>query len=149
MPRFTFECQIGECNLRFEKNLKMGDYASYECPNCHDQAPRVMEGFAFDFKDKAGALPGNTGVHKDDYPTADQAVGKDADKRWEQHRERDVVKNQVRQQGGSPALIRRTAKDGSYVEYEAMSETGRQARRASAKKAVEALRAGKEARGNR
>lgn len=149
MPKYTFECQIGECNLRFEKNLKMGEYPSFECPNCHDQAPRVMEGFGFDFKGPAGAPPGNTGVHKDDYPTADQAVGKDADKRWELNRERDAVKNTVRQQGGSPALTRRTAKDGSYVEYEAMSDVGRQARRASAKKAVEALRTAKEARSNR
>jgi hypothetical protein len=108
-----------------------------------------MEGFSFDFKEKAGALPGNTGVHKDDYPTADQAVGKDADKRWEQHRERDVVKNQVRAVGGSPALIRRTAKDGSFVEYEAMSAAGRQVRRTTAKKAIEAMRTAKEARGNR
>ena len=149
MPKYTFECQSESCSLRFERNLKMGEHTTHECPSCHDLAPRVMEGFAFDFKDKPGALPGNTGVHKEDYPTADHAVGKDADKRWEQHRERDVVKNQVRAQGGSPALTRRTAKDGTYLEYEALSDTGRQIRRTTAKKAVEALRTAKEARGNR
>lgn len=149
MPRYTFECQNEGCNLRFDRTLKMGDHLAHECPNCHDQAPRVIEGFAFDFKEKAGAPPGNTGVHKDDYPTADHAVGKDADKRWVQYRERDAVKNQVRTQGASPALVRRTAADGSYIEYEAMSESKRQIRRTTAKKAIEALRASKEKAGHR
>lgn len=149
MPKYTFECQTEGCALRFERVLKIGEHTSHECPSCHDDAPRVMEGFAFAFAEKADAPPGNTGVHKDDYPTADHAVGKDADKRWEQYRERDLVKNEARKQGQTHALIRRTAKDGSYVEYEPMSDTGRQIRRTTAKKAVEALRAQKDARANR
>ena len=149
MPKFTFECQTDSCNLRFERVLKIGEHVSHECPNCHDQAPRVMEGFSFGFKEAADAKPGNTGVHKDDYPTADQAVGKSADQRWEQHRARDAVKNTVLAHGQTHALTRRTAPDGSYVEYEPLNEAGRQNRRVKVKKAVEALRVAKEARGGR
>lgn len=138
MPKYAFECQ--SCNLKFDKILKMGDHSTHDCPNCHDTAPQLIEGFAFGFKDVPNAPPGNTGVHKDDYPTADHVVGKDSDKRWEQYRERDKVKNQVRQAGNTHALIRQTAKDGSYVEYDALSPVGRETRRTSAQKAVEALR---------
>ena len=138
MARYVFECQ--ECTLRFDRNLKMGDHPTHECPNCHYAAPQVIEGFAFGFKETVSAAPGNSGVHKDDYPTADQAVGKDADKRWAQYSERDQVKNQVRKMGDTHALVRRTAKDGSYVEYDAMTTTSRQNRRTVAKKAIEALR---------
>ena len=149
MPQYVFECQHEGCNLRFEKSLKMGDYTTYECPNCRDQAPRIVEGFAFGFKDTPGAPPGNTGVHKEDYPTADHIVGKDADKRWAQHKERDAVKNQVRQVSTTHALTRRTAKDGSYVEYEGLSEVGRQILRTTAHKAIAALREQKAPPGNR
>lgn len=61
---------------------------------------------------------------KQDYPTADQAVGRDAEKRWHELRERDKVKNIVRSKGGHRALIRRhgTENDKAYIEYEAGGE---------------------------
>jgi putative FmdB family regulatory protein len=146
MPLYVFECQFEGCGVRFERNLKMGDYRTHECPGCHEPAPRVIEGFAFGFKEPEGASQGNTGVHKDDYPTADHIVGKDAEKSWAQYHEREKVKNQVRVGGKTHALMRRTDKGGDFVEYEAMSDGGLANRKARAKKAFAALEAAKAAR---
>jgi len=146
MPKYVFECQTDGCNLKFERSLKMtDDHRSHECPSCHEVAPGVIAGFAFDFKE--GATPGNTGVHKDDYPTADHAVGKDADKRWAYYAEREKVKTAARTQGETPALIRRTGTD--YVEYEPMSDVGREAHRNLTKKALGRLQTARATRGSR
>lgn len=139
MPKYTFSCQTETCLLRFERSLKIGEHPGFVCPSCHELAPRVLEGFSFDFKETSTSVPGNTGVHKDDYPTADHAVGKDADKKWDRYRARDEVKKQVREAGQTHALNRVTATDGSYIEYSALNEPARQVRRAAAKKAVQAL----------
>jgi len=146
MPKYVFECQTEGCNLRFERALKMGDHTSHECPNCHEVAPRVMEGFAFGFKEEPGKV-GNSGVHKEDYPTADHAVGRDAEKRWEHYSARDQVKAKAREMGQTHALIRKTGQN--YVEYEPMSDAGREAHRNLTKTALGRLQRAKEARGNR
>jgi predicted nucleic acid-binding Zn ribbon protein len=146
MPKYVFECQTEGCGLKFERVLKMGHAGFFECPSCHDQAPLVVDSFAFGFKGDP-AKAGNSGVHKEDYPTADHAVGRDAERRWDYYAARDQVKQKVRTEGESPALIRRTG--GGYVEYEAMSPAGREARRNLAKTALGRLQAAKEARGTR
>ena len=132
MPKYEFECQY--CNLQFTRNLPMSEYSVHECPKCNCDAPRVWDGFAvkFDSKDKP---QGNTGVHSEDYPTADQAVGKSSEKRWAEIHERDKVKNEARKRGGTHALIRHTGKN--YIDYEPMTETGRDARRKLARYTVE------------
>lgn len=146
MPRYTFECQTEGCTLKFERTLKIGDHNSHECPNCKEVAPRVMEGFEFGFKETPGKT-GNSGVHKDDYPTADQAVGRDAEKRWSHLTERDKVKGKAREMGQTHALMRRTGP--GYVEYEPMSGVGREARRNLTKTALDRLQKAKDARGTR
>ncbi len=146
MPKYSFECQTEGCDLRFERTLPMGDHPSHECPNCHEFAPRILEGFAFGFKNDP-SQQGNSGVHKDDYPTADQAVGRDAERRWEHYAARDKVKAQARKQGETHALMRKTGTD--YVEYEPMSDAGREARRNLTKTALGRLQKAKEARGTR
>lgn len=75
------------------------------------------QGFGFDFAGSPTAAPANTGVSKHDYPTADQAVGSSAEERWGEYVAREGIKGQVREAGGSRALIRRNGK--GYVEYEA------------------------------
>lgn len=146
MPRYVFECQTEGCSLKFERSLKMGEHGTYECPSCHEPAPRVMEGFTFGFTEPAGKA-GNTGVHKEDYPTADHAVGRDADKRWAYYAERDKVKTEARKQGETHALQRNTGP--GYVEYEPMSDVGREARRNLTKTALGRLQKAKDARGGR
>lgn len=117
MPKYSFECSA--CNLFFSRNLKMGDYKALSCPNCNSDAPRVFEGFGFNFA-QGGSAPANSGVAKHDYPTADYAVGSDADKRWAEYNEREKVKNKVREAVNSHALVRTGTKD--YVEYSAAGE---------------------------
>lgn len=113
MPKYSFECG---CGLNFTRTLKMGDHKTHDCPNCGEAAPRLFEGFGFAFA-PGGKAPGNSGVSKHDYPTADQAVGRSSEQRWEEYRARDKVKEEVRKVGGDRALIRRNGPD--YVEYQA------------------------------
>lgn len=146
MPKYVFECQ--DCNLRFERNLKMdGDNTTHACPKCDDPAPQVIEGFAFGFTDPPGAATANTGVHKHDYPTADIAVGRSADSRWAEIHEREKVKAEARKQGGTDALIRHNSKE--YIDYEPMSDVGRKAHYSLAERAVAAVKRAREARGDK
>lgn len=114
MPKYSFECS--NCSTHFSRNLKMGEHPTHECPNCHEEAPRAWEGFGFSFA-RGGSAPANSGVAKHDYPSADQVVGHDAEKRWAEYRAREQVKDKVREVGGSRALVRKNGKD--YVEYAA------------------------------
>ena len=144
MPKYVFECQ--ECNVRFERTLKMGDVISHPCPACKEEAPRVVESFAFGFAEGQGAIA-NSGVHKQDYPTADQAVGRDAEKRWETLGAREKVKAEARKQGGTEALIRHTTPE--HLDYEPMSDAGRKAHFQLSQRALSAVRKAREARGSR
>jgi putative FmdB family regulatory protein len=137
MPKYEFECAY--CNLRFERVLKMGDHATHECPKCECDAPRVWDGFAFGFQETPGAATANTGVHDKDYPTADKAVGRSAEARWGEYDARNKVKKAVREQGGTPSLMRRNGK--GFVEYEAMSDAGVQANTKMRQKIVETRKA--------
>jgi hypothetical protein len=84
---------------------------------------RAAFGFGFS---AGGSAPANSGVHDQDYPSADKIVGRSADERWATYRARDKVKNQVREVGGSPALERI---DGEgFTEYAAMGQPQRDAR---------------------
>ena len=131
MPRYAFECE--DCELRFERVLKLGEHPTHACPNCQHEADQVMSGFGFAFK--AGSGPtANSGVHDLDYPTADKAVGRSADRRWEYVNRREAAKKQARDQGGTHALIRHSGK--GFIDYEPMSDRGRVARRHLAKDAL-------------
>lgn len=143
MPKYVFECQTEGCSLRFERNLKIGNPVDHPCPECAAAAPRVLEGegFAFAFAAKAAAPIGNTGVHKDDYPTADHLVGKDSETRWESYERQKKVKDEARQMGGTHALHRHQGKD--YIDYTPMSEPHRNARRNLAKAAIKAMQESK------
>lgn len=87
----------------------------------------MVTGFAFSFSPGAGAQA-NSGVHDHDYPTADKAVGRSAEKRWEHIQRREAVKKAAREKGGTDALIRHTG--SGFIDYEPMSPLGVQARRA-------------------
>lgn len=141
MPKYVFECQ--ECNVRFERTLKMGDHTTHACPSCKEGAPRVLdgEGFSFGFAKPENSTPANSGVHTDDYPTADRAVGRSADERWALVKEREKVKAEARRQGGTHALIRHTG--DNFIDYEPMSDLGLNARRKLARAAIGAARAGR------
>jgi putative FmdB family regulatory protein len=141
MPKYVFEC--AGCTLCFERSFKMGDHVDHPCPSCGNPAPRVIEGFAFQFTGTGGA-PGNTGVHDLDYPTADKIVGRDADLRKEVLSARDEAKNGLRKQAGINGLQRINGEDGS-IEYHAMNKPTIEARRKLADQAIQAARARKNA----
>lgn len=124
MPKYNFDCQ--GCSTRFERTLKMGEHPTHACPSCKDEAPRLFTGNGFSHAFSAGNGTANSGVHDHDYPTADKIVGRSADERWAEYRERDKVKKKVREQGGTGALLRSDG-DG-FVEYDAMSPGGKTAR---------------------
>ena len=119
MPRYTFECQ--GCSTRFDRTLKMGDHPTHECPACHEQAPRLFDKSSFGFGFSAeGNAPANSGVHDHDYPSADKIVGRSAESRWATYRERDKVKQKVREIGETTALERIDG-DG-FTDYAAMGQ---------------------------
>lgn len=141
MPRYKFFCP--ECNVRFERTLKMGMHPTYPCPQCKDEAPRIWDastGFGVAFAAEANA--GNSGSHTVDHPTADMAVGRSAEQRWQDYHDRAEVKRQAREKGGTHALIRHDG-DG-YVDYEPMTPVGRQTRKKLYDGAVRALKTDKE-----
>lgn len=138
MPKYVFECE--DCAVRFDRTLKMGDHITHPCPSCKEEAPQVIEGFAFAFAKGNGPVA-NSGVHDHDYPTADKAVGRSSDERWTYLSERDQAKAKAREAGATHALMR--SHGPGYVEYTPMSTNGMEARRRLAKQAIEVSRAGK------
>lgn len=120
VAKFAFECP--DCQVQFERNLKMGEHPSHPCPSCQGPAPRVWmgQGFGFDFAASPTAAPANTGVSKKDYPTGDQIVGAHAEARWGRYHEREKVKQKVRETAGTRTLVRRMGED--YIEYQAGSK---------------------------
>lgn len=134
MPKYEFSCE--DCNLRFERNLKVGDHPTHTCPSCAEPAPLMVSDFGFSFAQGSGDTA-NSGVHDHDYPTADKAVGRSAEERWKIINAREKVKKEARKQGETHALIRHTG-DG-YIDYEPMSDKGREARKKLTKAALSAL----------
>lgn len=139
MPKFNFECS--DCKLEFERNLKTVAQ-SHECPNCQKTAPLVVSSFGFGFKQDLTKSPGNSGVHDLDYPTADKAVGRSAEVRWGVHAAREKVKAEARKQGGTRSLMRRMG--DKHIDYEPMSDFGRNARKELTKEAIGLIQAQKE-----
>ena len=136
MPKYVFECYY--CQLRFERALKMGDHLDHPCPECEEAAPRIIEGFAFQFA-SGGKDPANSGVHDHDYPTADKIVGRDADERKEFVHNRDLAKNDLRKQAGTNALSRLTGSNGE-IEYRPLTRRSAEVRRSLADQAIRRVR---------
>lgn len=120
MPKYVFECP--DCDLQFSRSLKMGEHPHHSCPNCGSQAERQWKGNGFGFGFAEGKTPGNSGVTKDDYPTADHAVGKSADRRWIEVTEREKAKEKVREASGHRALNRTHGPGNKHIEYKAGGE---------------------------
>lgn len=117
MPKYTFEC--AGCQTEFTRMLKMGEHPTHPCGICGLAAPRqwMGQGFGHSFAVPSSAAPANTGVTKNDYPTADHIVGTQAEARWNTYHERARVKEKVREVSGTQTLMRRHGE--GFVEYEA------------------------------
>lgn len=139
MPKYNFECP--SCNLNFSRVLKAAEHPEHPCPKCKGTAKRHWhgQGFAFGFQATKGTDQGNSGVSKDDYPTADHHVGRTAEQRWAHIHERDEVKEGLRKQAGTHALSRQNGQ--GYVDYHAMSDQQLAARKETAKEVFAAQEA--------
>ena len=116
----------------------MGEHLQHECPRCQSDADRVWAGLGgHSFAAAGGGATANSGVHEQDYPTADKAVGRSADELWELNHERAKVKKAARESVGKPALIR-TDGEG-YSDYSHLPDPQLQVRRTVADKAFAAL----------
>lgn len=120
MPKYVFECP--DCNLQFSRALKMDEHPAHPCPNCGARALRQWNGNGFGFDFAEGTTPGNSGVSKQDHPTADQAVGSSADKRWAEYAARDKCKEKVREVSGHRALSRVQGPGNKHIEYRSGGE---------------------------
>lgn len=129
MPQYTFYCE--SCNLEFKKKLQMGAHPNHKCPSCRGDSERVLENFGFDFSPSAGTPNANTGVAKNDYPTADHIVGQSAEARWEIMDARNKAKKKLREQSGAVALSRKDLVEGGkkVSEYTALGQTQFEARK--------------------
>ncbi len=139
MPQYSYLC--AKCALQFDRTLSMGEHPTYPCPSCEEPACRQFEGQSFGhaFADTPGKPLANTGVHKDDYPTADRVVGKSALRRWDHFHARAEVKSKAREEGGTHALARLDNPQGGFTEYTPMSPSGLAARKVVAKETMKAM----------
>lgn len=139
MPKYEFDCDT--CNVTFERTLKMEEHLTHPCPSCGEEAHRVWDSdsLMFSFQGSPTGSTANTGVHSDDYPTADKVVGRDAEARWAQIGEREKVKSEARKMGDTHALIRHNSRD--HIDYEPMTQVGRQARRQLANTIFDTMKA--------
>ncbi len=122
MPTFEFRCE--KCPCAFEELLltkaeteRHAD--SHPCPVCGKASARQrVTQFSFGFKAPPGrtqgtGVHGNSGVHDLDYPTLDKAVGRSAEKKWGDVRDRKKERDKIRKDSGSAALA--IGKDGSVA----------------------------------
>jgi len=139
MPKYSFECP--NCKLTFSRMLKVGEHPDHPCPKCKGAAKRHWhgQGVSFNFQPTPGTDQGNSGVTKDDYPTADHLVGRTADQRWGHIRERDAAKAELRQKTGTHALRRQNGP--GFIDYTSMDEGARTRRRETAREALAAQEA--------
>lgn len=128
MPQYSFYCT--PCNLQFKRRLPPSSSPAYKCPSCSKEAAHQLEGFGFGFAPTSGTAKANSGVSKDDYPTADNIVGRSAEARWSVLHARNRTKSQIRDQG--LALSRRDFVDNGQAvsEYQVLGKPQFEARKA-------------------
>lgn len=113
MPMYDYKC---ECGLSFEALVrKKEDAAEQECPACGEAAAKEFGSGFLGFMFGSGQTPGNTGVDSLD-SKIDKLVGRDADERWEEVKDRESHKRSVRKDRGKRALKKNP--DGSYDSME-------------------------------
>lgn len=140
MPQYSFRCAT--CSLTFDRTLSMGEHPMHVCPSCDAPAARQFDGQAFGHAFASPALSkplANTGVHQDDYPTADRVVGRSALRRWDHFHARAEVKTKAREEGGTHALARVDNPEGGFTEYQPLSPRGFAARKVVAKETMKAF----------
>ena len=107
MPTYEYECQT--CHIEFDQLLIQKDEIEefrdfHPCPECGELSPRIPSAVNFQFKGNAEGDPtkqGNSGIHDLDYPSVDKAVGRSANRRWKQFKERKAMRDKARKELGT------------------------------------------------
>lgn len=102
MPIYDFKCS--ECELKFEKSLKIAESQSTSCPVCNKTTSIKLPS-----KGVMGKVGEVTSIPKD----IDLAVGKSAEERWEVYEERKRAKDKVRKDSDTNLISRDP--DGNYT----------------------------------
>ena len=122
----------------------MDNHPEHKCPECGKGALRIFAGTNLGVKFEQGASPvNNSGVHDLDYPTADKAVGRESEVRWEGYVERDKIKRKVRKEAGESALVRKDVGEGG-IESRGMGKGEKKARETFFRKSVGTVAVDKE-----
>lgn len=105
MPNYTFKCD--NCSTRFEKSLKLDQSGKgVLCPICGNKTSNKLPPSGVGFK-----MAESKKIPKD----IDLAVGKDAEKRWEEYEEKKKLKEKIRKETGSERLS--VDFDGNYQPF--------------------------------
>ena len=113
MPNYTFKCE--KCSTRFERSLKLeqADKGTL-CPSCGNKTANKLPPSGVGFK-----MAESKKIPKD----IDLAVGKDAEKKWEEYDEKKRIKDKIRKETGSERLS--VDFDGNYQPF-SMSVDGKE-----------------------
>jgi len=113
MPNYTFKCE--KCSTRFERSLKLeqADKGAL-CPSCGNKTANKLPPSGVGFK-----MAESKKIPKD----IDLAVGKDAEKKWEEYDEKKRIKDKIRKETGSERLS--VDFDGNYQPF-SMSVDGKE-----------------------
>lgn len=102
MPTFEYICET--CESVFEEILidpeEVEQYRGAHPCQCGSIARRVMSVTNFQFK----GTPGNSGSHDLDYPMLDKAVGRSANRKWEEFHNEKEKRDKVRREAGQHAV---------------------------------------------
>ena len=101
MPIYEFKCK--DCELTFEKSLKIADSASASCPLCHKVTTHKLP--------PKGVLS-KVGEVKSIPKELDLAVGKSAEERWLAYEERNKEKEKIRKNSETNLITRDS--EGNY-----------------------------------
>lgn len=102
MPIYDFKCN--DCELKFEKSLKIAESQSTNCPICNKTTSVKLPS-----KGVMGKVGEVTSIPKD----IDLAVGKSAEERWMAYEERNKEKDKVRKDSDTNLITRDP--DGNYT----------------------------------
>ena len=131
MPSYEYRCE--PCEVVFEELLLQREdvkaYAKeHPCPKCGESASRVLSRTNFQFKGISEGDPtrrGSSGSHDLDYPSADKAVGRSANRKWKEYDRKFAARAEARKELGTNAVS--VAPDGSVSATDSATLKAREA----------------------
>jgi putative FmdB family regulatory protein len=135
MPVYKYLCK--SCGLEFDKLVSVSDAKKEsDCISCSGKANKMITSANFNFKSKQEQ--GSTGIHDIDYPNVDKAVGRSAETKWIDFRDRREVADQARD-AYNAKYLGKIAVDSHTDEYYKVSDSKVKYRREVANELSDAL----------